>query len=53
LIDEGIAAIKGFCKTMVFSKERTESFIQQVVASWKELAAQKAESTKKKSKEGT
>ena len=42
-----------FCKSMAFPNERTESFIQHTVRSWKELAAQKAELAKKKSKEGT
>ncbi len=52
-IEEGVAMMEEYCQSMAFPKERTESFIQQVVRSWKELAAQKAELAKKKSKEGT
>ncbi len=53
LIDEGVAKMEEFCKSMAFPNERTESFIQHTVKGWKELAAQKAEFAKKKSKEGT
>ena len=52
-IEDGVAVMEEYCQSMGFLKERTESFIQQVVRSWKELAAQKAELAKKKSKEGT
>ena len=52
-IGEAVAVIEEFCKNMGFQQERTDSFIQHVVKSWKELAALKAELAKKKSKEGT
>ena len=52
-IGEAVAVIEEFCKSMGFQQERTDSFTQHVVKSWKELAALKAELAKKKSKEGT
>jgi len=42
LISAGIEVMQGFCKTMGYSAERTDKFIQQVLKSWKDLAAQKA-----------